>query len=939
MPPSPTNYSRRTAIRTSALTLRELTEAAALDDTTLRLTFSGKQSSRTILDAAIFPILSKAYFDRVPFDCSRMEPPLGSGPYKVGLVRAGQTIEYERVADYWGRDLPVNRGIYNFDRLRVEFYGDRQAAFEAFKKGEILFREEATSRIWATSYDFPAIKAGKVVKREFPSEKRPAMQATAVNQRRERFRDVRVRRAIALCFDFEWTNKSLFYGLYDRSQSCFERSEFKATGVPSAQELVLLEPMRDRLPPEVFGEAYQLPPSNGSGRDRKQLGEARRLMAEAGWKPAGRFFQNEKGETFTLEILVDDEEFIRIYSPWVESLRAIGFDASLRQVDSAQHQARQVSFDFDMISMALLFSPTPTRESMDSIFHSKSAELAGSRNLSGTAEPAIDMLVEAIAGVTNRQELTTVLNALDRVLRARMDWIPSWYSRESPRGLLGHVRFQGAETGLWLRGRDVVVVRQGQGGGDWQSLTEQCESPRPVASRRAFPDGDLYPPAHPFDDPDACSASWRSRSLVIQFAPGGPVEQVIAKLTGQGGDRLTGGGGDAIGGGGLGEGGEMSSKYRGAQGLDPEFIAKLEKQFGFDKPPLERFGMMLWNYIRFDFGDSYFRDISVLELILEKMPVSISIGLWITLLSYLISIPLGIRKAVKDGSAFDVWTSGVVIVGYAIPGFLFGIMLMVLFAGGSFFDWFPLRGLTSDNFDQLSLGGKILDYFWHMTLPLTAMVLSAFATTTLLTKNSFLDEIRKQYVITARAKGLSERQVLYGHVFRNAMLIVIAGFPGAFISAFFTGSLLIENIFSLDGLGPARLPLRARPRLSGRLRHPLHLLADRPVRQPDLRPDLYLDRSAHRFRAEGRLMAIADAMPVRRETAVAVAAQPAPLAEFQGEPARLLVAVDLPRAVRPVAGCRVHRQRQADPRLLQGRAALACPGRLSGGEVRRLLAL
>lgn len=292
---------------------------------------------------------------------------------------------------------------------------------------------------------------------------------------------------------------------------------------------------------------------------------------------------------------------------------------------------------------------------------------------------------------------------------------------------------------------------------------------------------------------------------VIQFAPGGPVEQVIAKLTGQGGDagdRLSGGSGGDVGGNNFdAAGGEGSSKYRGAQGLDPEFIAKLEKQFGFDKPPLERFGMMLWNYARFDFGDSYFRDISVLDLIISKMPVSISLGIWITLLSYLISIPLGIRKAVKDGSTFDIWTSGVIIVGYAIPAFLFAILLMVLFAGGSFFDWFPLRGLTSENFDQLSLGGKALDYLWHLTLPLAALVLSAFATTTLLTKNSFLDEIRKQYVVTARAKGLSQRQVLYGHVFRNAMLIVIAGFPGAFISAFFTGSLLIENIFSLDGLG------------------------------------------------------------------------------------------------------------------------------------------
>ncbi|MDI6025545.1 microcin C ABC transporter permease YejB [Corticibacterium sp. UT-5YL-CI-8] len=295
--------------------------------------------------------------------------------------------------------------------------------------------------------------------------------------------------------------------------------------------------------------------------------------------------------------------------------------------------------------------------------------------------------------------------------------------------------------------------------------------------------------------------------VVIQFAPGGPVERVLAQLSGQGGDagdRLSGGGSPDAGvtanpGGGAGA--ETSSRYRGAQGLDPEFIKRLEVQFGFDKPPLERFLKMLWDYARFDFGQSYFRDISVLDLIIEKMPVSVSLGLWITLISYAISIPLGIRKAVKDGSAFDVWTSGVVIVGYAIPGFLFAILLMVLFAGGSFFDWFPLRGLTSENWEQLSWPARILDYFWHLTLPLTAMVLSAFATTTLLTKNSFLDEIRKQYVVTARAKGLSERRVLYGHVFRNAMLIIIAGFPGAFISAFFTGSLLIENIFSLDGLG------------------------------------------------------------------------------------------------------------------------------------------
>ena len=243
------------------------------------------------------------------------------------------------------------------------------------------------------------------------------------------------------------------------------------------------------------------------------------------------------------------------------------------------------------------------------------------------------------------------------------------------------------------------------------------------------------------------------------------------------------------------------SKYRGAQGLDPEFIKKLEKQFGFDKPAYERFGLMLWNYIRFDFGKSYFRDIGVLQLIKEKLPVSISLGIWMTLLTYLISIPLGIKKAVDAGSRFDVWTSSVVIVGYAIPGFLFAILLIILFAGGSFFDWFPLRGLFSENWAQLPWWQKIADYFWHLTLPIISMALSAFATMTLLTKNSFLEEIRKQYVLTARAKGCTRNQVLYGHIFRNAMLIVIAGFPGAFVHAFFTGSLLIETIFSLDGLG------------------------------------------------------------------------------------------------------------------------------------------
>jgi microcin C transport system permease protein len=296
---------------------------------------------------------------------------------------------------------------------------------------------------------------------------------------------------------------------------------------------------------------------------------------------------------------------------------------------------------------------------------------------------------------------------------------------------------------------------------------------------------------------------------IIQFAPGGPVERVIAQLTGTDSSataRIGGGGGDGMGAGaaaqqGGGGGDATSSRYRGAQGLDPEFIKQLEKQFGFDKPAHERFFIMMKSYLTFDFGKSYFRDISVLQLIKDKLPVSISLGVWMMLLTYLISIPLGIRKAVNDGERFDTWTSGLLVVGYAIPGFLIAVLLLILFAGGSFVQWFPSRGLTSDNWAQLSLWGKVVDYFWHLTLPLLALALGAFTTMAFLTKNSFLDEIRKQYVMTARAKGLAERQVLYGHVFRNAMLLIIAGFPGAFIGAFFSGALLIETIFSLDGLG------------------------------------------------------------------------------------------------------------------------------------------
>jgi microcin C transport system permease protein len=292
--------------------------------------------------------------------------------------------------------------------------------------------------------------------------------------------------------------------------------------------------------------------------------------------------------------------------------------------------------------------------------------------------------------------------------------------------------------------------------------------------------------------------------VIIQTAPGGPVEQVIAQLTGTGSaitERVTRAGtGETLAAGGVTTD-AVTSRYRGAQGLDPEFVKDLERQFGFDKPLHERFLKMMGDYLTFDFGESYFRSRSVVDLVLDKMPVSISLGLWTTLITYLIAIPLGVAKAVRDGSRFDVWTSVVIVIGNAVPAFLFAVLLLVLFAGGSYLDWFPLRGLVSDDWETLSWPAQIADYFWHITLPVLSMVIGGFATLAMLTKNSFLDQIHQQYVTTARAKGLTERRVLYGHVFRNAMLIVIAGFPGAFVGILFTGTVFIEVIFSLDGLG------------------------------------------------------------------------------------------------------------------------------------------
>ncbi|WP_144864133.1 extracellular solute-binding protein [Mesorhizobium sp. J18] len=431
------------------LPLTEMTDALALSEHDFYIAFNGKQASRTILDIVLFPILSKAFFTENPFDSSQLKPPLGSGPYRVGRFSAGQSIEYERVDDYWGRDLPVNRGLNNFDRIRIEFYRDRNAGFEAFKKGNVHYRQEFTSRLWAQDYDFPAVTDKKVVKREFPNELNPSMQAWAVNQRRERFRDPRIREAIALCFDFEWTNRNLFYDAYERSQSTFERSAYKAEGAPSPEEVELLARLPGEIPQEAFGEPVTMPESDGSGRDRKLLQRASELLAQAGWVrpeapslwerglnlvglgeqlPDPQFVVNREGRQLTLELLVHDDVFVRVYSPFVENLRAVGIAATIRMVDPSQYQARINDFDFDMVVIAASFSATPTRDELQRFCHSRAADIPGTRNLPGTKSEAVDALLDEAGRAETRDRLTVVLRVLDRVLRARRDWIPNWHA-------------------------------------------------------------------------------------------------------------------------------------------------------------------------------------------------------------------------------------------------------------------------------------------------------------------------------------------------------------------------------------------------------------------------------------------------------------------------------------------------------------------------------
>lgn len=403
-----------------------MAKAEAADARTVRVTFDGKQTRQTIFTIAGLPIFSKAYYANRPFDSSSLDAPLGSGAYKVGTVSAGRFIEYERVKDYWGADLPVNVGQGNFDVIRIDFFQEREAAFQAFQKGLITYREEFTSITWATGYNFPAANEGKVRKTLFPEETIAAFQYFFYNGRRSKFADPRTRLAIGLAFDFEWSNKNLFFGSYAREASYFQNSDFMAAGKPGPDELALLEPFKADLPAEVFGEVYVPPKTDGSGNDRTMLRRAFELLAAAGWKQKAGKLVNDKGETLAFEFLINASTFERILSPWVANLRRIGVTATIRQVDSAQYQARLNNYEFDVILSAFLLGATPI-DGLNQFFGARAADQPGSHNYAAIKSKAVDALLDRLPGVASRAELVTLLKAIDRVLRAGQYGTPSWY--------------------------------------------------------------------------------------------------------------------------------------------------------------------------------------------------------------------------------------------------------------------------------------------------------------------------------------------------------------------------------------------------------------------------------------------------------------------------------------------------------------------------------
>lgn len=410
-------------------TIREMESAEAVGPTEVEVRFTGRQSRDLAFTVASLPIISKTYYETRDFDATTMEPPLGSGPYKVGRFGAGRFIEYERVEDYWAADLPAMRGQHNFRIIRFEFYRDRDVAFEAFKAGQYLFREEFTARTWSTGYDFPAIADGRVTRVTLPDDTPSGAQGWFINLRRAKFADPRVREALICAFDFEWTNRTLFFDLYQRTHSYFQKSDLMAEGLPDEAELALLEPWRGEIPDDTFGEPYSPPVSDGSGQDRRLLRRAAGLLREAGWTVDQGVLKNRDGEVMRIEFLDRDPSFERVVQPYVRNLRLLGIEANSRTVDPAQFQSRMNAFDFDVVPRRYSMSPTPG-EAIKQFWTSPSADVPGSNNLSGIRSPAIDALTETVINAKTREEMVTAARALDRVLRAGRYWIPHWYKAD-----------------------------------------------------------------------------------------------------------------------------------------------------------------------------------------------------------------------------------------------------------------------------------------------------------------------------------------------------------------------------------------------------------------------------------------------------------------------------------------------------------------------------
>jgi microcin C transport system substrate-binding protein len=406
--------------------LRDFTGAKADDDARVTVTFAPKRARDVPLFVAGLPIFSRAYYATKPFDESTLDVPLGSGAYKVGRFEPGRNIEYERVKDWWGADLPVERGQNNFDTVRFEYYRDRDVGFEGFTAGNYLFREEFTSRTWAMRYDFPAFKDGRVKRDVLPDDTPSGAQGWFINTRRQKFADARLREALINAFDFEWTNKTIMYGSYERTVSVFQNSDMMAKGPPSAEETALLEPFRDKLPAEVFGEPYLPPVSDGSGQDRTQLRKAAQLLKDSGCVIADGKRVLPNGERITIEFLIDEPSFEPHHGSFIRNLATLGIDATVRVVDPVQYRARRDGFDFDITIDRFGFSATPG-DSLRTFFSSQAAALKGSNNLAGIAEPAVDALIDAIIAAQTRPALTSACRALDRVIRAGRYWIPQWY--------------------------------------------------------------------------------------------------------------------------------------------------------------------------------------------------------------------------------------------------------------------------------------------------------------------------------------------------------------------------------------------------------------------------------------------------------------------------------------------------------------------------------